>query len=564
MSKIGYFSKLITKDISNGAARAMLYGVNFKKKDFDKNIVGIGSMYYELNPCNRHLGKLQNLVKKNSINSMKTFNFNTIGVSDGITNGNSGMKYSLPSRELITDSIETMINAHHLDGFILIPGCDKNLPASMMAMGRINRPSILLYGGTILPGNYKGKDVDIVDAFESYGKLINDNISHADREELLKVCCHKDGGSCSGMYTCNTMATISEVMGLSLPYSSSSPANSNEKKNESKIITQYLDNLIKNNITPRDIVKKESFINAIKLTTILGGSTNSVIHLLAIAKEFEIDLKLNEFNEINSNLPILGNLKPHGKYSMYDIHKMGGLPIILKYLIKNDIIYGDLLTVSGKTINENLLEVPDIEFDQDVIYNINKPFKKDAHIKILFGNLSPKGSVAKISSNKKYFKGTAQVFENEDDMINALKNHKIKENTAIIIRNQGPKGGPGMPEMLKPSSALVGYGLNNVALITDGRWSGGSCGFLIGHIAPEAFDNGPISNVKNGDIIEIDLDKSTLNNLNYNSNFKEYGSHDLLKYTSLEISNKYLYSDIGGYLKKYRKLVGDASTGCTT
>ena len=550
MSNIGKFSKLITNDISNGAARARLYGADFSKTDFKKNLIGIGSMYYDLNPCNKHLGKLQESVKKHTIDTMKPINFNTIGVSDGITNGNFGMKYSLPSRELIADSIETMIVAHHYDVFILIPGWDKNLPAAMMSMGRINRPSILLYGGTILPGNYYGKDVDIVNAFESYGQLINNKLTFIEREDLFKVCCQKDGGSCSGMYTCNTMATISEVMGLSLPGSSSFPANSKEKINETKIITHYLDNLMNKNILPRDIIKKESFVNAIKLTTILGGSTNAVLHLLAMAKEFDIDLHLNEFNDINKNIPIIGNLKPHGKYSMYDIYKIGGLPMILKYLIKHNIISGDLLTVTGKTLNENVEHEPELNFDQDVILNLDKPFKKDSHIKILYGNLAPRGAVAKISTHYTYFKGKAQVYNTEDDMLYDLKNHTISENTAIIIRNQGPKGGPGMPEMLKPSSALVGYGLKNVALITDGRWSGGSDGFLIGHVTPEAYNDGPLKDISKGDIITIDLEKGEIN---YKNNKHKSKNKHVTKPHNLT-----------GYLRKYRALVNDASKGCST
>lgn len=546
MTNFSKFSKLITQDITNGAARAMLYGVNFTKKDFKKSLIGIGSMTYDINPCNKHLGKLQDSVYHNSTPNLKPLRFNTIGVSDGITNGNSGMSYSLPSRELITDSIETMIMAHHYDGMVLIPGCDKNLPASMMAMGRINRPSILLYGGTILPGKYEGEAVDIVNAFESYGQLINNKISSDGREELLKVCCHKDGGSCSGMYTCNTMATISEVLGLSLPYSSSSPANSIEKYNETTQVLKYVENLLQENILPRDIVTKESFRNAIKLNTILGGSTNAVIHLLAIAKEFEIELKLAEFNEINYNLSVLSNLKPHGKYSMYDIYKIGGLPIILKYLIGENIINGDQLTVTGKTLTENLKDVEELDFKQDVLYSLHKPFKEKPHIKILYGSLSPEGAVAKISSGETYFQGKALVYENENDMLRALENHQIEENTAIIIRNQGPKGSPGMPELLKPSSALIGYGLKNVALITDGRWSGGSHGFLIGHITPESFEEGPLKNVSDGDIITIDLEKGMID---FTSN-------------SNKNKNKDNSRELTGYLQKYRKLVSSASLGC--
>lgn len=557
---VNRISQTITNNISNGAARAMLYGVGLKRIDLRKYLVGIGSMQFDINPCNKHLGYLQDLAKK-SVNeaNMVGLSFNTIGVSDGITNGNSGMRYSLPSRELIADSIETMINAHHYDGAVLIPGCDKNLPATMMAMGRINRPSVLLYGGSMLPGVYKNKPVDIVNAFQSYGQLINNQITIKQREDLLESCCHKNGGSCSGMYTCNTMATIAEVMGLTIPFSSSYPASSSEKRMECSNIGKHIFNLLQNDIKPRDIVTRDSFLNAIKLTTILGGSTNAVIHLLAIAKEFDIQLSLQDFQDISNNTPILGNLKPHGKYTMNDIHyQVNGLPTILKYLIKNNIIDGRTYTITGHTLQDNIdkLNLPDLDFQQKVIFPMHKPFKEDGHIRVMKGNLSPKGAIAKISGNEgEYFHGTAKVYDNEDSMIQDLEDGNIIEGNVVVIRYQGPKGGIGMPEMLKPSSALVGAGLSNkVALITDGRWSGGSSGFLVGHITPEAIEKGPIAIIQDGDQIDIDAKLNTITLL-----ISDEEIQTRMKKITLPINESNM-----GYLNKYQKLVSDASNGCVT
>lgn len=555
-------SSILTHNIPNGAARAMLYGVGLTKKDFSKYFIGVGSMQFDLNPCNKHLGKLQNLVTDNLNNNSKMlgFKFNTIGVSDGITNGNSGMSYSLPSRELITDSIETMIQAHHYDGMVLIPGCDKNLPASMMAMGRINRPSMLLYGGSIMPGDYRNTNVDIVNAFQSYGEYIKGSISQEEREKLLRVCCHHKGGSCSGMYTCNTMAAISEVMGLSMPFSSSNPAASSNKQHECEQVDSVMWNLLENNIKPRDFITKESFRNAIKLTTVLGGSTNAVIHLIAIAKEFDISLTLSEFQEISQSTPVLSNLKPHGQYTMNDINiQIGGMPRIIKYLIDHNILDGSTYTLTGYTLQENMDNYNILPLDfkkQEVIFPITQPFKEEGHIQILTGNLCPEGSVAKISGSEgDYFRGPSRVFDNEDLLLEALENNIIQKGEVLVIRNQGPRGGPGMPEMLKPSSALVGAGLSqDVALITDGRWSGGSSGFIIGHITPEAADGGLIGKVRDGDIITIDIKKNKIN---------------------LEVEDKVLENrenefnynnpqNINSYLNKYRKLVNNASLGCTT
>jgi len=556
-------SSIITNNVQNGAARAMLYGVGLSSRDLNKYLVGVGSMQFDMNPCNKHLGKLQNRVKK-SINksSMVGLGFNTIGVSDGITNGNSGMSYSLPSRELIADSIETMVNAHHLDGFVLIPGCDKNLPASMMAMGRINRPSLLLYGGSMLPGNYRNKPVDIVNAFTSYGELINNKVTEKERESLLKSCCHRKGGSCSGMYTCNTMAVIAEVMGLSLPFSSSNPACSKEKLIECKTVGSDLLTILDRNIKPKDIITKESFLNAIKITTVLGGSTNSVIHLLAIANEFGIDLNLEDFHTINETVPVLGNLKPYGEYSMNDIHNIGGTPRLIKYLLDNNILDGKTYTMTGYTLEEtiNKLNITKLDFKQDIIRPLTNPTKKNGHIRVMTGNVCPEGAIGKITGGEgNYFKGPANVFKSEDDMITALENNEIKKGDVIVIKGQGPKGGPGMPEMLKPSSALVGAGISeHVALLTDGRWSGGSKGFLIGHITPEAYDNGPIAYIENGDIIEIDATKNTIT-------LEVPGYYRIQKCVAID---NYKTDDYetrkNSYLNKYKKLVGPASKGCIT
>jgi len=563
---INKISNVLTNNIQNGAAKAMLYGVGLKDTDFNKYMVGVGSMQFDINPCNKHLGKLQNIAKKSINNSeMVGFNFNTIGVSDGLTNGNSGMHYSLPSRELIADSIETMVNAHHLDGFVLIPGCDKNIPASMMAMGRINRPSILLYGGTMLPGKFKNNNVDIVDAFQSYGQLIENKITPEERENLLKSCCHKSGGSCSGMYTCNTMATIADVMGLTMPYSSSNPASSKNKFNECKSVGNNILHLLDRNIKPKDIITKESFLNAIKITVILGGSTNAVLHLIAIANEFNIKLTLNDFNEIFENTPVLGNLKPHGIYSMNNIHEMGGFPILLKYLLDNNILDGKTNTITGYTLKENIdsLNIPKLKFNnnknqinKNIIYPVYKPFKSKSHIKVLNGSLSPKGCIAKISGNCNLFEGKAKVFKTEDSMINALEKKQIKKGDVVIITHQGPKGGPGMPEMLKPSSALVGAGLgDHVALITDGRWSGGSNGILVGHIVPEAIDNGPIAFIEDGDKITIDLKNNKID-------------HHIDTITLIMRKNHKNVNSVtntnNSYLNKYKYLVSNASNGCIT
>jgi dihydroxy-acid dehydratase len=555
-------SSILTHDITNGASKAMLYSLGLNEMDMSKYFVGVGSMAFDINPCNRHLSYLQENTN-NSINNHKEllgFKFNTIGVSDGLTNGNLGMKYSLPSRELIADSIETMLTAHHFDGSVLIPGCDKNLPASIMAMGRVNIPSILVYGGTMLPGIHNNKKVDIVDAFQSYGKLINNEITHLERDELLKNCCHKDGGSCSGMYTCNTMAIISETLGLTLPFSSSFPANSEDKINECFNIGDCLHNLIKNNIRPKDIVTRTSIINAIKMTNIMGGSTNAVIHLLAIAKEFNIPLDLEDFQDVSENTPVLANLKPHGIYTMNDIHnRLGGTPFIYKYLLDNKILDGNTMTVTGYTLSENIenLHLPKLNFKQDIFYSLEDPIKDEGHISIMYGNLAPNGCVAKLSGKEvPVFYGEAKVYNTENSMLQDLENGKIKEGMVVIIRYQGPAGGIGMPEMLKPSSALVGAGLGGkVALLTDGRWSGGSSGYLIGHISPEAYKGGPISLIEDGDIISITT---------HSNDIILHVSSDLLEERKLKLNIFEGNSDINSnsYIKKYQKLVGDASEGC--
>lgn len=558
MNKI---SKILTEDVSLGAARAMLYAIKFSKNDFKKAQIGIGSIAFDGNPCNAHLYKLAGIAKK-SVNdhesqSMKGLRYTTIGVSDGITMGTSGMRYSLPSREIIADSIEVMTKAHYYDGNITVASCDKNLPGSLMALGRINRPSLLIYGGSIKPGIYKDEKVDVVSAFQSYGQLLNNEISEDDREELLSCCC-PGSGTCGGMYTANTMACATEAMGMLLPYSSSNPADSIEKRDECANVSYYMYNLLKKDIRPSDIITEKSIKNGIIAAIALGGSTNLVLHFLAVARTLNIKLDLEDFNEIGRNVPVFGNLKPFGKYLMHDIYEMGGTPIILKWLLENNYLDGDCMTVTGKTLEENLKFVKG-KINPD-IFCYDKPIKETSHIRVLHGLLAPDGCVAKITGENDKFHGIAKVYDREDDFLNDLENNIIKknENTVIVIRYQGPKGGPGMPEMLKATSAIVGYGLKDtVAFITDGRFSGGSHGFIVGHISPEAYDGGPISLVKDGDYITIN---AKINKIELHVNDTEMAiRRDAWKLPEY-VENNIMKSD--RYLTRYRQLVGPSDKGC--
>ena len=548
------FSKTITQDDSLPAAQAMLYAIGLKEEDMSKPQIGIASTGYEGNPCNMHLNILSHQVKKSITNeSLIGLIFNTIGVSDGITNGTEGMTYSLISREVIADSIETIVKAQYYDGLITVVGCDKNMPGAIMAIGRINRPSILVYGGTIKSGKWKGEKLNIVSAFEAYGLKIKGKISEEDYKGIIKNSI-PGPGACGGMYTANTMSSAIEALGMSLPFSSSNPAESIDKKNETNSIGKAIKNLLKKNIKPKDIMTKKAFENAIAITITLGGSTNAVLHLIAMAKSVDITISLEDFQSFSNKIPFIANLKPSGDYLMEDLHKIGGTPLVMKYMLDNGFLHGNCMTVTGKTINENLKKI-DCKIDNKILKPFSNPIKETGHIQILYGNLAPEGAVAKITGKEgEIFEGSAKVYENEFDAIKGIEN-EIKQGDVIVIRNSGPKGGPGMPEMLKPTSAVVGAGLNkDVALITDGRFSGGSHGFVVGHISPESFDGGPIAIVKNGDIIKIDSINNKIelkiDNLEFDKRIKN------LKLPT----NKYNK----GVVKKYINTVSSASKGCIT
>lgn len=553
--KINYFSSKLTQNSSLPASKAMLYATGLNEQDFKKPQIGVVSNWYEGNPCNMHLNILSNNIKSSIKNkNLVCYQFNTIGVSDGITMGTSGMNYSLPSRELIADSIETVVLAQHYDGVVAIPGCDKNIPGCLMGILRINRPSIIVYGGSISSGYYNGKKLNIVSTLEAYGEFNTGKITKKVYDNIIKKSC-PGPGACGGMYTANTMSVALECMGIMLPYSSSNTAISNEKIKECKSVGYFINNLLEKNIKPRDIINKKSLENAITIAICLGGSTNLVIHLLAIAKTAGIDFELKDFNKINDRTPLIGNLKPTGDFLMEDIYNIGGTPIIMKYLLKNGYLHGDCITVTGKRLKDNLKNVPEISFDQKVIYPLNNPIKKNGCIKILFGNLAPDGAVAKISGKEgKLFSGIAKVFDSEKEANNAISKNNIRKGEVIVIRYVGPKGGPGMPEMLKPTAYIIGSGLSkDVALITDGRFSGGSHGFVVGHITPEAYVGGPISLVKNGDIITIDSENNTINiNITKDEMIKR------------KINWKPPLFNNYGYLSKYSKTVSSASKGCIT
>ena len=548
------FSKTITQDDSLPAAQAMLYAIGLKEEDMSKPQIGIASTGYEGNPCNMHLNILSHQVKKSITNeSLIGLIFNTIGVSDGITNGTKGMTYSLISREVIADSIETIVKAQYYDGLITVVGCDKNMPGAMMAIGRINRPSILVYGGTIKSGKWKGENLNIVSTFEAYGSKIKGKISKEDYKGIIKNSI-PGPGACGGMYTANTMSSAIEALGMSLPFSSSNPAESIDKKNETNSIGKAIKNLLKKNIKPKDIMTKKAFENAIAITIALGGSTNAVLHLIAMAKSVDITISLKDFQSFSNKIPFIANLKPSGDYLMEDLHKIGGTPLVMKYMLDNGFLHGNCMTVTGKTINENLKKI-ECKIDNKILKSFSNPIKETGHIQILYGNLAPEGAVAKITGKEgEVFEGSAKVYENEFDAIKGIEN-EIKQGDVIVIRNSGPKGGPGMPEMLKPTSAVIGAGLGkDVALITDGRFSGGSHGFVVGHISPESFDGGPLAIVKNGDIIKIDSINNEIelkiNNLEFDKRIKN------LKLPT----NKYHK----GVVKKYINTVSSASKGCVT
>jgi dihydroxy-acid dehydratase len=554
--ELNRYSKTVTQDESQPASQAMLYGIGLTEEDMKKPQVGIASTWYEGNTCNMHLNGLSIFVKDGvRKNGMVGLQFNTIGISDGITNGTDGMRYSLVSREIIADSVEAVTAAHYYDGLITIAGCDKNMPGVAMAMIRVNRPSIMVYGGTIASGNYKGKKLNIVSAFEALGEKYAGKISDEDFKGVIKNAC-PGAGACGGMYTANTMSSAIEALGLSLPYSSSNPALSDDKKEECLKSGEFLKVLLEKDIKPSDILTKQSFENAFTLVVVLGGSTNAVLHLLAMAKTAHIDFTLDDITRINERTPVLANLKPSGKYLMEDVFAIGGVPVVMKYLLEKGLLHGDCLTVTGKTIKENLEQVVALPLEQDVILPVEKPLKATGHLRILFGNLSPEGSVAKITGNEgEMFSGEAIIFENEFECIKGIREGKVKAGHVIVIRNEGPKGGPGMPEMLKPTSALIGAGLGgSVALITDGRFSGGTHGFVVGHVSPEAFDGGPIALIKDGDVIKIDAINNRIDVQLSNEELAERKK----QWQQPELKVKF------GVLYKYAKQVTSASKGCLT
>ncbi len=557
MTELNKYSKTLTQDATQPAAQAMYYAIGLKEEDFLKPQVGIVSMGWDGNPCNMHLNDLAAKVKK-SVNKtgLLGLNFYTIGVSDGISMGTDGMRYSLVSRDVIADSIETNAGAQYYDALIGIPGCDKNMPGTIMAMGRLNRPSIMLYGGTIAPGHYKGEDLNIVSAFEALGQKIAGNLSEGDFKGIIQHAC-PGAGACGGMYTANTMASAIEALGMSLPYSSSNPALSKEKLKECNAVGKAIKILLQKDIKPKDIMTRKAFENAITVVMVLGGSTNAVLHLIAMAKSVGIELTQDDFQKISNKTPLLADFKPSGKYLMEDLHKHGGVPAVMKYLLSKKMLHGDCLTVTGKTVKQNLQKAPDLNFAiQDIIHPIEKPLKATGHLQILYGNLATGGSVAKITGKEgERFEGTARVFDGEHDFIKGIESKRVHAGDVVVIRNIGPKGAPGMPEMLKPTGALIGAGLGkSVALITDGRFSGGTHGFVVGHITPEAFNGGLIGLVEDNDVIEIDAIKNTLTLKVSNEIIAQRKAN--WKQPTLKATNGVLY--------KYAKLVKTAAEGCVT
>ena len=554
--ELNKYSKIITQDETQPASQAMLYGIGLTEEDLKKAQVGIVSMGYDGNPCNMHLNDLAKDIKTSVWKEdLVGLIFNTIGVSDGISNGNDGMRFSLVSRDVIADSIETVMGAQWYDGMIAVPGCDKNMPGALMAMGRVNRPSIMVYGGSIHPGKWKGEDLNIVSAFEALGKKFNNTITPEDFKGVIQNAC-PGAGACGGMYTANTMSSAIEALGMSLPYSSSNPALSQEKKQECADAGRAIRILLEKDIKPRDIMTRKAFENAITIVAVLGGSTNAVMHLIAMAHSVGIELTLKDFQDISDKTPLLADLKPSGKYLMEDLHNVGGVPGVMKYLLKEGFLHGECLTVTGKTIAENLANVPDLHNGQEVIHEIQKALKATGNIQILYGNIASEGCVAKISGKEgEFFEGTAVVFENEKDVIKGIQGGEVTPGNVVIIRYCGPKGGPGMSEMLKPTSAIMGAGLGStVALITDGRFSGGSHGFVVGHVTPEAYEGGGIALIENGDVITIDAVNNTIN--------MKISDEELVK---RKANWKKPESPIKqGVLLKYIRSVSSASEGCVT
>ena len=555
MENLNRHSRTLTQDPSQPGSQAQLYALGLTEADLKKAQVGIVSTGFEGNPCNMHLNILAHQVKK-SVNEADLLGliFHTIGVSDGMSNGTVGMKYSLVSRDIIADSIETVANAQFYDGIVSVVGCDKNMPGAMMAMGRLNRPGILVYGGSVKPGKWKGKDLNIVSAFEAYGQRLRNDISDEDYNGIIQNSI-PGPGACGGMYTANTMSSAIEAMGMSLPSSSSNPAESEDKKTEIARIGKAMFHLLKEDIRPQDIMTKEAFENAIRIIMILGGSTNAVLHLIAMAKSVNVPITLDDFQRISDSTPFLADLKPSGEYLMEDLHKVGGIPGVMKAMLKAGYLHGDCLTVTGKTLAENLESQPSLTDEHKIIHDFSQPIKSSGHIQILYGNLAPEGAVAKITGKEgEYFEGPARCYNDEFEAIEGI-GKEVQKGEVIVIRYSGPKGAPGMPEMLKPTGAVMGAGLGkDVALITDGRFSGGSHGFVVGHITPEAQEGGPLAFIRNGDIISIDAKNNELN----------------IKLTDEELAKRKAewkqpaYKAEKGILKKYIRSVASASEGCVT
>lgn len=558
MDELNKYSKTLTQDETQPAAKAMYYAIGFKEEDFKKAQVGVVSMGWDGNPCNMHLNDFATRVKDsiNKVGGLLGLRFYTIGVSDGISMGTDGMRYSLVSRDVIADSIETNAGAQYYDAIVAIPGCDKNMPGCIMAIGRLNRPAIMLYGGTIAAGHYNGEELNIVSTFEALGQKIMGNLDENSFKEIIRHAC-PGAGACGGMYTANTMASAIEALGMSLPYSASNPALSEAKQKECDAIGDAIKLLLEKDIKPKDIMTKQAFENAITVIMVLGGSTNAVLHLIAMARSVDVDLTIDDFQRISDKTPMLADFKPSGKHLMQDLAKHGGVPSVMKYLLSKGLLHGDCITVTGKTVAENLKDAPDLDFEkQDIVMPLENPIKKTGHLQILYGNLAEGGSVAKITGKEgERFEGTARVFDGEAHLLEGLQSKRVHAGDVVVIRNIGPKGAPGMPEMLKPTGAIIGAGLGkSVALITDGRFSGGTHGFVVGHITPEAHEGGLIGLVQDDDIIEIDAINNKL----------------ILKVSEEEIARRKAawkqpaLKATKGILYKYARVVKTASEGCVT
>lgn len=554
--ELNKYSKTITQNDTQPGSQAMLYAIGLTEEDLKKPFIGVASTGYEGNPCNMHLNDLAQDAKKGiQAGGSVGLVFNTIGVSDAISMGTPGMRYSLPSRDIIADSMETVVQAMSYDGLVTIVGCDKNMPGALMAMIRLNRPSVMVYGGTIASGCFKDKKLDIVSAFEAWGEKVAGKMNEADYKGVIQNAC-PGAGACGGMYTANTMASGIEALGMAIPYNSSNPAIGDTKKKDSFESGRAVQNLLEKDIKPSDIITKKSFENAIRLVIVLGGSTNAVLHFLAIAKAAKVDFTLEDFQRISDTTPFLADLKPSGRYLMEDVHRVGGIPAVMKFMLENGMLHGDCLTVTGKTVAENLADVPSLTEGQQIVKPLNNPIKETGHLRILYGNLAKDGAVAKITGKEGlHFSGPAKVFESEFDANVGIGAGKVKKGDVVVIRYEGPKGGPGMPEMLKPTAAIMGSGLGKeVALVTDGRFSGGTHGFVVGHVSPEAQEGGNIALLKDGDMVTIDAEKNII-------------SVDLTDEELQERRTNWRQPDLkvkSGSLYKYAKTVSSASQGCVT